>query len=388
MSEENNSTIDHADIHFIDNLEAKSHGKISDEMLEKIPDKVWEVIEDPNTIRVIVTPEKRTSLESKYSLQSTDLPPNQKMVVLLDPNQKGILKDIILGHHKRSKYWNCGTGSPTDWDSAGAYTTIRVFDGSSNTWKEWRDPSGYSAKKYAERRGDIEYEILHDWLKTVGVIEPQAIEITSTGEDSEWSVVTEESLDVINHPETSENTEIMENIYTPSTSFVDLVGKTKLLPTYGGGEHRGYIKALPLCRKHGNELFEMSEEPTTDMEKFENGTLRIILPPNKKILSLEVAIGDTWHNYGGNGGRVLGWSKFNAKLKSKNGVDQFMTNVNIPPQGVLSGGISDSEYITQEGDEIVLSATNTSYLMGWRVLMENAKNKTEEILESVRGQIG
>jgi hypothetical protein len=80
----------------------------------------------------------------------------------------------------------------------------------------------------------------------------------------------------------------------------------------------------------------------------------------------------------------LGWSKFNADLHRQDGSsERFMDNVNIPPQGVLMGGPKDSDYLTQAGDEIILSSSPTSYLMGWRMHFEKAETGTKAAREEI-----
>lgn len=336
---------------------------------------IVEQINNPDVVKVFENPQQQTSREVQYDLEKTDLVPGQKILVVLPDDFNGELKEVLLGHRKSEKYWNLPDGgNRKDYDPAGAYSEVKVFDKKSNEWKSWQDPKGYDPVKYAERRNDVEYENLHDWLHTVGRIEPAAVLIRSAGKNSEWSIVTENSVRVVTTPEITENTEEIEHIFSEGTSFVDLKTHTQTLPKYGGGKHEKHYKnAVVLGGKNGQEHFPMTENSDRENEVIENGQLRIKLPVGAKIKSLEVAIGDTWFRNGGQE-HQLGWAKFNAFLKTRNGSEKFMDTVNIPPQGVLSGGPTNPEYVTQSGDEIILASQHTSYLMGYRVLYEKDEN--------------
>ncbi len=305
------------------------------------------------------------------------------MVVLLPLDGSGILKDIALGHRKREEFWNCSAGARKSNDPCGAYTRVRVLDANTMEWKDWKDPKGYNPVKYAERRGDIEYENLHDWIHTVGNISPIAVELTSAGTDPNLSVVTEHSLDAITYPEVDGDTEIQEQIYSKGTRFIDLAGNGSKLPIYGGGKHEGhYNDAVPLGGSNGKEHFPMTETLSGDEEYLDSsGRLHIKLPAGKNPISLEIAVGDTWFNYKGPGKYQLGWAKFNADLyRDGSSQERFMDNVNVPPQGILSGGLSDNEFVAQEGDELILSSSaGTTYLMGWRVMYAPTDVVAEEI---------
>lgn len=361
------------------------------EGIPDLPEVLKETLESAEVVDVIDKSEKRTSRELKYDLGNRDLKPEQKIVIVLPSTLSGYLKDVYLGHMKKEQYWNLGAGeNRKSYDSAGAYTRVRVLDGNDKKWKDWVDPKGYNPVKFAERRDGVEYENLHDWFGTVGLIKPLAIELTSSGKDPQWSVVTEVSLDVVTFPEMSEKVEIRERIYSPNTAFVDYKEGKQKLPIYGGGKHESaYPMAVPLGGKNNREHFEMTEKVANDDEYLDqSGRLHIKLPKGLKLLSLEVAIGDTWFNYKGPGKLQLGWAKFNACLRRADGSeDRFMNNVNIPPQGILTGGISDGNYVTREGDEIILESQNTSYLMGWRIMSEpeDSGDVADEIEDARRG---
>lgn len=339
--------------------------------------EVQEQLKDPDLVEVFENPNRQTSREIAYNLKATDLVPGQKIMVILPDDFDGDLKEISLGHRKREDFWNLKPGETRkSWDDAGAYSEVTVFDKKTNAWKSWQDPKGYDPVKFAERRHDVEYENLHDWLHTVGDIEPAAILIRSAGKDPKWSVVSEHSVSIVTNPEVNNNTEEIEHIFSPGTSFVDMKDKKQTLPTYGGGKHeRHYNNAIVLGGKDGQEHFPMTESTDRENETLENGQLRIQLPVGVKIKSLEVSIGDTWFRSGGSD-HQLGWAKFNAFVKTKNGTERFMDTINVPPQGVLSGGPTDPEYVTQSGDEIILSSQHTSYLMGYRILFDKTETKT------------
>lgn len=338
-------------------------------ILEKI---LWD--HDMDKIKTVVrTPEHITSRCISYNFWSEgiDLKPNEKMLVILPADGEGILKDIFLWHRKKEKYRNLWPGQDRkDNDPYWAYSQIRVFDALSHSRKNWKDPKWYNPVKYAERRSDIEYENLHDRVATVGDIKPVMIEITSKGTDDEKSIVSEYSLQVITYPEVDDTTKTSEQIFSPNTKFVDLKNKTNMLPQYGGGKHFwSYPHAIALNGKNGKEHFPLTEEFDHEDMYLKNGALHMRLSPGKKILSLEMAIGDTWFNYHGEWKKQLWWAKLNARLLGKDGhQDHFIDTLNIPPEWILSGWLSNGEYITQEWDEIIISSINTSYLMWVRLL--------------------
>lgn len=377
-----------SEVHSLGNILPKIHGQIEETVLENLPEEVLAVLSAPETVAIFVAPKSQTSCEQIFDLQALDLKPGQKIVVLPQRLQtSGPLANITLGHNKRSAFWNLKPGeSKESYDPAGAYSEVKVFDAKTNSWKGWQDPMGYSAVKYAERRSDIEYENLHDWRATVGDIDAQAVEIRSAGKHPELSVVTEYSLAVNTYPEITEQTEVAEKIFTPGTQFIDLKGPGPKLPKYGGGEKVGsYPQAVPLNGKNGYETFPLTEKvEATDHYLDSSGKMHLRLPVGVRLRSVEVAIGDTWFNYGGSGGRCLGWSKLNVDLRKHDGSsERFMSNVNIPPQGILMGGPKDPDYITKAGDEVILSSSPTSYLMGWRMHYEAAEGKTKPAREKI-----
>lgn len=351
---------------------------ITEQEYEKLPALLRSTIESPEVVDVLFAPNRTTTREIDFMLQTPiDLAPGQKIIIVIAQNKiTGILKDVILSHRKKEKYWNLPPGgNRKDHDPAGAYSRIRVLDKKDGKWKDWKDPKGYNPIKFAERRPDIEYENLHDWYATVGNIAPLAIEITSAGHDPEWSIVTIHGLDVVTYPEISENSIVQEHIYTPGTSFADLKYGAKKLPSYGGGKHEGgYPSAVPLGGKNHREHFPLTESVQSSNDYIDkNNRLHIKLLAGKMLKSLEVSIGDTWFNYKGSGTFQLGWAKLTAYIQKKGGsCDKFINNANIPPQGVILGG-PEKDYIAEEGDEVVIESYPTSYLMGWRLTLENGK---------------
>lgn len=381
-------------------LAHKIDGFIPLEKWASLPEELIEFLKDPSVVGVYVTPERRTTHELHYQFGANgrDLKPGEKIVVLVADGAEFPLEDIFLAHRKREKYWDLPAGTPAGqkpqgWDQNGAYTEVRAFDGNDLTWKEWKDPKGYDPVKFAEPRPEVEYEKLGNWFGTTGDVRPLAICLISRGKgDPAKSVVTEYSLDIISRPLISPHTEIIEHIYTPGTSFVDYAAGPKgsnRLPKYGGGKDKygfnhgkgGYPLAVPLRKKRGCEPFELTEKVETEREGLDGeGRFHLRLPAGKKFRSLEVSAGCKWTDKPvGNPPQTIGVTgghKLDAYLVTKDGkVDRFIASANVGPQGVILGGPSDPNYVTQDGDEIILICPKgTVYVMGYRMMLEKAES--------------
>lgn len=281
-----------------------------------------------------------------------------------------MIRDIILQHRKDDKH-QVDIGS-NGHDPYGAYSRVEAHDTKKNQWISWVDPAGYSTDKFAEPRSasDPENEVLHDWIATVGNITPDTIRVTNVGRNPEHSISQIHGLEVIFHPEI-EHVDFEERIYCQGTEFVH-IEKEKLLPSYGGGEHISgkYIGAIPLGHARPTH-YETSNDPGSGAHH-ESSRLTIDLTPGKKLVQVEIAVGDT--EYRKDGQNRLGWAKLWIGIKRKNSQDNiewFMKSINVPPQGVLAGAPHLENANIKEGDTLVIeSRADTSYCMGWRLAYE------------------
>jgi len=298
--------------------------------------------------------------------EGRELRPGEKILFIIpDKFRKRIVRDVTLLHRKAEKYTkNIGVDG---YDPHGAYSEVKIQDMKTGKWLGWRDPSGYNSVKFAEPRpsGDPENEVLHDWLATVGKINPRSVEVANVGKDPEYSVSQIHGLEITFFPE-NESMDFQERIYCPGTSFID-PDKEVLLPEYGGGEHTGgiYNNAIALNRRSGDPSFPLGE-PSQGVE---NGgsQLAIRLEPGRELVQIEVAVGDT--EYRPDKVR-LGWAKLwiGIRHKDSNAVEWFVKNANVPPQGVISGGPFVDKSKIEDGDELIVeSRFDTAYVMGYRL---------------------
>lgn len=372
--------------------------KLTPQELAKLPDAVKQQIQNPDTVAVFKTPENQTSRSKFFRFngpEGLDLSgPGKQILIVIEDGQKINLQDVFLGHKKKQQYWG---DTSQEWDANGAYTEVLVFDGKTNSWRQWQDPLGHDPVKYAERRKTVEYEKLSNYFGMLGEVKPLAFLLISRGKgDAKTSVVTEHSLELMSYPDMHPGIKSLESNYSPGNRFVDFSqpGGPNRLPVYGGGKQHhkkgpqnasggpaGYPQSIPLGGKVGVEPFPMTENLHTATEHLdEEGKLWISLPAGKKIKALEVSAGARWWNelphpsLASKGGR-----KISAYIVGKDGnkKDQLMRSLNVGPQGVLMGGPTEEGYVTQEGDRLLIEGeAHTSYLMGWRLLYEDGPAST------------
>jgi len=324
--------------------------------------------------KVFETPSKETYSTIIFESENfggDELEPSKRMLFVIPEEFRGrVIRDVILKHRKDPSRFS-GDG----WDPDGAYSRVLIKDSRTEEWKSWIDPAGNKSDKFAEPRSSSnpENEILHDWIATVGEVQPSLISIENVGQ-TEQAISNIHGIEVVFFPE-KEGVSYQEQIFTPGTSFVDL-DKQQNEPSYGGGpRYRGkYPNAVALDgwgRDQENTVIDDDSNKEFYLDR--QGQIHIKLEPGKKFVNLELAIGDTHQdgiaNKDGHIG-TLGWAKIYAGLSRKGQMDKnnFMQNVNVPPAGVLAGGPEQTDSNIQEGDEIVIeSKSDTSYLMGYRI---------------------
>ena len=332
--------------------------------------------DDPSIDLVFESPEVDSYTRINYSISEYEgrelRPGRQLMFKIPEEFKQRIIRDVILRHRKSSKYAvNIGSDG---YDPNGAYSRVELHNSDTGQWTGWRDPAGYRTDKFAEPRGaeNPEEEVLHDWIATVGPISADAVRVTNVGENPDLSVSSVHGLEVVFYPE-FKSINFKEQIYTIGTKFVDL-DKGELLPEYGAGEfNEGKYEGAIALNRSAPTLFELSKDPGQEA-RVENGRLIIKLESGKKLLNIEIAIGDTEHLSHRNPETYrntrLGWAKLWAGIRrAKTGnIEWFIKNANIPPQGVIAGGPHLENSKIEEGDELILeSRADSSYIMGWRL---------------------
>lgn len=341
---------------------------------EQTPEINYSPFKSESVKKIFETPIKKTYSTIAYESEKfggDELEPSKRVLFVIPEEFKGrVIRDVILKHRKDPSRFS-GDG----WDPNGAYSRVLIKDSRTETWRSWIDPAGYKSDKFAEPRSpsNPESETLHDWIATVGEVQPSLISIENVGQ-TEQAISNIHGIEVVFFPE-KEGVSYQEQIFTPGTSFVDL-DKQQNEPSYGGGpSYRGkYPNAVALGGwGHDQENTMIDSDRNKPFYLDRQGRMHIKLQPGKKFVNLELAIGDTHQdeiaNKDGHIG-TLGWAKIYSGLSTDGQVDtqQFMHNVNVPPAGVLAGGPEKTDKITLEGDEIVIeSKSDTSFLMGYRV---------------------
>lgn len=406
-------------------FENKIVGNLDAQSLQSLPKNLLEHLQKPEVVRVYTQPSRTTACERFYEFDDEvnknidkeeapggfDLRSGEEIIILVQGGEALHLEDLMLGHRKRKKYWPPGMtkeqplGTYTDAD--GAYTEVEVFDAKTQKWYKWQDPLGNEPVKFAEPRLSIENEKLGCWFGMVGDLRPQAIRLISRGQgDNKRNLVTEHYLTVITRPEiTPQTKDDLYREYTKGNRFADFSGPAKgpkSKPLYGGGKdnrptsicaHPGaYPNAVPLRAPRGCEHFPLNLKGEPDNLDTE-GCLHVKLPAGIKLKSLEVSAGCKWTNKPvGNPPKTIGvpggHKLFVALVNGGQEKDMIIKKANVGSEGVIIGGMTNSNYITQQGDELVFKCpAGTIYVMGWRVLYEDATTSPPAVAQKTGGQV-
>jgi len=320
-----------------------------------------------------------------------------------------ILRNIFLTHRKdKTKY---GASVEKHRDSEGAYNLVAVRrTGTKYGWyryfdKYTKDDLAFGGK-FAEIRSQTAPEIegLHDWIHFITFLNIDHVLVTGVGtgenavsEVSNLAVEFYPPLSAPYHfPPSLENhgENYIEHIFTRGTKFVNLSPDNMILePSFGGGANYApeklvgkslYPDAIIIGPKY-KLLVPSPERAINERIQIKEKQLLVHLPENKRISCVEVACGDTYLetetlekikeqlNKDGHYGEC-GWSKLSGFLKTVDFQTQltFFEKINVPPQGVISGGSSNAEYKTGRNDFIVISASSfPAFIMGLRISFSN-----------------
>lgn len=328
------------------------------------------------------TPTTTTSTNVAWDLSlinylGLELHPGTEMTFEVPLNyQKGIVRNIYLTHRKDSKFDASVTynSDGTFYDSQGAYDDISCFDPSVGYARSW------TAKKFAEPRSPSqpEVETLHDWVYYVDIFSTNMIYLKSaTPVSKPLGVANIHKVEIEFFP-TGEPSFSQVEIYSPGTTFINFTSG-QLLPTYGGGpladlsysqmETEGLYPDAVAIGTYGKKVV-VSDNVYVDYY----GNMHIKIPAGKKLGGFEISIGDTKYDInkppssqvnkdGGYG--ALGWAKITATLSVSD--ETCLTDANVPPSGVISGGPQSFNYITKNNEEIVVSSTSYAWVMAYKV---------------------
>jgi hypothetical protein len=379
---------------------ANDTGGLNEEALEALPLALQSSIAGPEIKAIFFQPDRQTSLTKFWEFggkEGMELKAGEQIVIVVPEGANMNLEDVFLGHRKDHKHWGPknAAGGYDEHDPHGAYTRVQVFDANTNSWREWQDPLGHWEVKHASRQHSVEYEKLGQWYGMVGDIKPLAFRLIGRGE-GERGITTEHNFEMFGHPEFGPNTETIESIYSPGTSFTDYSAGPQgpnRRPRYGGGKKHylkgperkkggpaGYPNAVALRGRVGVEPFQTTDSLHNEKEELKDDRIWINLPAGVKLQSLEVSAGARWWTepIPDDSLKATGGRKITAKIINKNGdeVDKLMQRLNVGPAGVLIGSPTEGGYITKPGDRIVIEGEeHTSYVMGWRVIYDKIEGQ-------------
>ncbi|KAH3761174.1 hypothetical protein Pelo_7000 [Pelomyxa schiedti] len=377
----------------------------------------------------VFQPSYTTSTTVSFSIEEDhglEMLPGEMWLFPLPPWTHALqLRHITLIHRKDSKFST--NTDESEWDTHGAYTLLQMKLCGKDNWVIWHcEMTGHSSK-YAELRlpDRPEHEDLYDLQASIrGNID--MLSWTNVADFHPMSVANIHGLTVqFFRPERV--CHVQQLIWTPGTEFVDLE-KRIFEPKYGGGyawsasmspkaeqllrAHGVYPSAVELGTYHPQDPHP--EEKRT-LETFgvyfdEFGAMHVPLEPGRVLGCVTVSLGDTFYdmtkppeaqkNNNGHIGR-LGWAKLwvrlsntisgntGAVLPSRGIISDlganvgdpspytyFMVNVNVPPQGAMSGGPAKIHHTVVAGDEAVLeSRLHPSWIMGIHIQYINPGTK-------------
>ena len=316
---------------------------------------------------VVENPTSKTSVSIKFEYEHEagfELTPGKRILLHVPAEYRTrIIRDVVLKHRKsHSRFMGRG------WDPEGAYSRVLIREPRKNEWVGWVDPSGYNSDKFAEPRPatDPETEVLHDWVATVGKLNSELVSVENVGNGPN-AVVNFHSIELVFFPELNA-LNFKEEIFSEGTQFIDLA-KGVNLPSFGGGPNRDgkYPGALELNKYDLPGKIQNRESLVNA-----RGELVVPLENGKRLLSVELAVGDTHpdgiRNKDGHIG-TLGWAKIDMDIvKGGVVVDTLTRGANVPPAGVLFGGPTSMGGLKINGESLVITAKgDIAYVMGYRL---------------------
>jgi hypothetical protein len=346
---------------------------------------------DPLTNKVFTDYEKLNRLTLRYDLDKKTglkLLQNHSFEFVIPENFRNrSIFHIILKHRKDPIY----AANPDDFDAFdpnAAYILCEARNQKTGYWHKWADRS--SLAKFSEVRtaDNPEDETLHNCLRTFGQIEPDRFRLTNVGKgDPDKCIANVHAVEIMFAPDLK-NSETIEKIFTPDTSFSrpDL---GRPVPLLGGGPrlsgrfpgalvlgkgHEQRIKAIEnLPEKH---QFETGSRLGENYQIDTNGDLLIKLPSQRAIESIELAIGDLditslEYNKDGYFGRS-GKAEVSIFIEKQNreSIPLLLKN-NLGMAGMVLCGGPGFDYLTDPGDRLRIVVSNDiAFLMGFRILLK------------------
>lgn len=328
-------------------------------------------------VDVLTQPTGRTSTSVTYRLNRV-LKPGESLYFMVPAELRERPVNFVVLGHKGDPSLDTDPDKSDKWDDTPALSSVQarsIDHPEAQAWRYWGgSSSGAQGAKFAEVGYSTEIENLYEWNKfghhgadgggfTKAPLHADALRIRSLGQDP----VTISELTLKVTPRAPDST--LEAVFSPGTVIGDPV--TGAGRKYGGGQaFQGKFPGALELSGYGSGGAGAANLPSG--WKLASGRLEIELPPGKLVTAVEIAGGDS-HPDGitnaDGGWGTKGWSKLSIGLMKANGTtDWFMSNENVPPEGVMGGSPTDGGYVTQPGDKIVVRASSdTTYVMAARV---------------------
>jgi hypothetical protein len=324
------------------------------------------------------TPTSRTGRSMTYRLNSQKLKPKQVIYLRVPADIEAAGLEFVVLKHRQNPTTTSPVADAKAHDDVPGLTSVQILDrtrASKEQWRYWNgSASGDKGSKFAEVSHAFEIENLYQWMKLGhgsvngdkvlhDRLSPSIVRLVNTGTDE---VEIDEVTVKARFGKVSESP---ASTFVDGTAFGDLASENGY--AIGGGQQaKG---RFPGALELGGGKAAPAKLPSG--WTFENGVVRIPLPKGKKFRGFEAAVGDSHpdgviNSDGGYG--TKGWAKLSAEIESGGSIKEtLMSRENVPPEGFLSGGPQRCEYVTTEGDTLVLrSHSDTTYLSGLRLLFD------------------
>ena len=330
------------------------------------------------------------SLSIRYTLNSAkglELKPNHTFEFEI-PQQyqnKHVLY-IVLKHRKDPQY-AYDKNDFEAFDPNAAYILCELRNKTTGNWHRWADRSSFAKFSEVRPADNPEDETLHNGLRTFGLIYPDKFRLTNVGKgDHKKAIANIHELELVFLPPQQEHS-FQSEIFTPETVFNSL-SENKPVTLLGGGPRLGgrFPGAILLGKDRLERQAKIDLLP--DQYRFETqqnlsghksmdsqGRLHLSLKPGKIFQSLELAIGDldltnlsyNKDGYFGRSGKAEA-SIFLANRLSQNKPITLIERNNLGMAGYLVCGAPTADYLTKQGDEIIIHVDfDVAYLMGYRI---------------------
>ncbi len=284
---------------------------------------------------------------------------------------------VILGH-RQDPSTHVGWNSQTGRDDVPGLTSFQVHPkgAAQNQWRYWAgSASGQFGAKFAEPRSTPEMENLYDWMSlghrsiyandlSRDPLSTDVVRLVGVGTDKVY--VKELTIKFLPDQPAS----FIERIFSPGTQFHPTVGQKG---SFGGGQNSGGVFPQALALNSSNPGINFSA--TDSFQLMNRSLLSVELPAGKKLVSVELAAGDSHpdqirNSDGGYG--TQGWAKFSIGKGPANAqshqIRWFTNRENSPPEGLLFGSPQECDAVIRPGERLyVLAQDDVFYIMGLRI---------------------